>query len=348
MRGRREVLVLAVTALGQAACSRDSNGSVAATAAASATATASASATASAAASATASASVDGPVRRELALAPITSASIVGWNRPGVLRVTLAPRGSAETLSATVSLALDQNPIAHRRPLAFERLARELGMRVVPATVLRRIGAGELGALFASSPDLRGWFGAHAAVQNDGTVDALVTAPARGEEASAWLAPKGHDVTLEGSFEVKTWARWTASAAPVPGENAALARDYVETLVLDYLAGNVLRRVVFLDDTSGAIHLTANDSAFPSKVDPRAQDLLLVRLRPVARFPRGLRDALVRLDRARARALLAPGPFEGWLVSPRTLIDLDERRASVLTLIEARIAEHGEAAVLSL
>ena len=53
-------------------------------------------------------------------------------------------------------------------------------------------------------------------------------------------------------------------------------------------------------------------------------------------------------DRSRARAALAPGTFDEWLVSPRALIELDERRAGLLSLIDARVAERGEAAVLSL
>ncbi|MDI1443228.1 hypothetical protein [Polyangium sp. 6x1] len=288
------------------------------------------------------------PVRRELLHAPIKSVALVGWSRPGMFDVTLERQDPPRLAPARILLALAEHPVAYRRSLAFERLARALGMRVVPAAVLRRIGTGELGALFAGQRDLRDYLSRHAAVQNDGTVDALMFAPGRGDGPGAWSLPAGHNVTLENSLEAETWARWAASPDPLPGETSSLLADYVETLVLDYLAGHVLRRSVHFDDVAGSILLTDNAAAFPSKVDPRALDVLLSRLRPVTRFPRGLQKALLALDRDHARDLLASGPFETWLVSPRTLVDLDERRKSLLTLISARVAERGEAAVLSL
>jgi len=288
------------------------------------------------------------PVRRELLHAPLTSVSLVGWKRPGLFRVTIDRQNPPGSAPALLLLSLAESPVVYRRSLAFERLARGLGARVVPAAVLRRIGTGELGALFSGQHDLRDYLARHAAVQNDGTVDALMFAPGRGDGPSAWVVPPGHDISLDHSLEAASWARWVASPEPLPGENTSLLADYVEALVLDYLAGNVLRRAVHFDDTSGAILLTDNTTAFPSKVDPRALDVLLARLRPVARFPRGLQRALLALDRDHARDLLAAGAFETWLVPPRTLIDFDERRQSLLTLISARIAERGEAAVLCL
>ncbi len=288
------------------------------------------------------------PVRRELLRAPITSVALVGWQRPGMFRVTLDRKNASGPVPAILQLSLAESPVVYRRSLAFERLARALGARVVPAVVHRRIGTGELGTLFAGQHDLRDWIAIHAAVQNDGTVDALMIAPGRGDTKDAWVVPPGHDVTIDHSLEAKTWARWAASPDPLPGENSSLLADYVETLVLDYLAGHVLRRAVHFDDVAGSIHLTDNAAAFPPKVDPRALDVLLARLRPVVRFPRGLEDALTALDRSRARDLLAAGAFETWLVPPRTLVDLDERRKSLLTLLSARIAERGETSVLSL
>jgi hypothetical protein len=288
------------------------------------------------------------PVRRELVHAPIEGLAPVGWGRPGFLRVTLDLRDPPGPRPAFVALALDAAPYAYRRPLAFERLAHALGMRVVPAAALRRIGAGELGALVANQPDMRAYFQAHAALQNDGTVDALVSAPWRGEGQEAWQPPQSREISVVDSHEMRRWERWAASPEPMPGESTALLRDYVEMLVLDYLSGNVLRRSVTVDDEGGALVLADNDTAFPLKVDPRAESRVLGHLRKAVRFPRSLRDALLRLDKNRTRALFLPRGFDTWLVPPRTLIDLDERRAGLLTLIEARIAELGESVVLGL
>ncbi|UQA61092.1 hypothetical protein [Polyangium aurulentum] len=288
------------------------------------------------------------PVRRELLRAPLKDLAPVGWGRPGYLRVTLDRHDPPGSAPAFVKLALDDAPQAHRRPLAFERLARALGMRVVPATALRRISTGELGAMLEGQPDLQAYFKAHTAVQNDGTVDALVTAPFRGDGPGAWKSTLGREISVLDSHELKRWERWAASPDPAPDESPELLRDYVEMLVLDYLSGNVLRRSVTVDDEGGALLLTDNDTAFPLKVDPRAEARILKHLRAVMRFPRSLREVLLRLDRPRARALFLPEGFDTWIVPPRTLIDLDERRAGLLTLIEARIAERGEANVLCL
>jgi hypothetical protein len=68
----------------------------------------------------------------------------------------------------------------------------------------------------------------------------------------------------------------------------------------------------------------------------------------VARFPRGLSEALTRFDRASAARAIAPAGIDSWLLPPRSLIELDERRASLLSLIEAQVAERGAGAVLCL
>jgi hypothetical protein len=119
-------------------------------------------------------------------------------------------------------------------------------------------------------------------------------------------------------------------------------------LALDYLAAAVNRSTLLFLPDADALLLDDNSGAFPLHADPAAVERLLRRLRGVVRFPRGLRDALSRFDRARAASILAPGDFGAWLLSPRTLIELDERRAGLLSLIEAQIAERDEAAVLCL
>ena len=249
--------------------------------------------------------------------------------------------------SATLTLALDGAPTAYRRPLAYARLAAALGMHVVPATVERHLGAGEVAALLAPHPEVAARLAGRLRVLNDGTVTALLSAPA--PTARSDLASLIR-VEARTSFEARTWARWAAAPAPAPGERPRLTRDFVEMLALDYLAANVTRRSLLLDRDAAraALVLDDNREAFPLGAEPLAVDRLLQRLRPVARFPRGLRDALVALDPDRARRALNPGPFEGWLVPPRALIELEERRVSLLSLLQARIAERGEAAVLSL
>lgn len=254
-------------------------------------------------------------------------------------------QGSA---SVTLTMALDQNPIGYRRRYAYALLARELGLSVVPTTVLRRLSTGELGAFFANDADVNAYMAAHASVQNDGTIATLVTAPSRGEAPRAWQTSSWREVPLGEAPEARAWAKWAASIEPAPDENAQQVRDYVETLALDYLSANIMRRSLMLNDATGDVMVADSDGAFPPKLEPGSEERLLERLRPVLRFPRGLRDALMQLTRKRMREVFTAGAFDEWLLSPRALMLVDERRVSLITLIEARIVLSGTDAVLSL
>jgi hypothetical protein len=305
---------------------------------------------------------VDGVARADTAAKALAEASIValrpaGGGAKGALEADISLGGGAPR-RVRVALAQQEQPLAWRRPLAFYRLAQALGARVVPAAAARPLALGEIAALLHGQPGaiemLRGL-----PVLNDGTVDAILLAPAPGPPGPRWdsvAQGKKRVLALDDAPEIERWAAWAASPAPAPGERTALVRDYVEALALDYLAGHVLRRAVVLDEAAGALVLEVNEGAFPTHVPAHALDRFLRRLAAVARFPRSLRDGLARLGRAEAARVLAPGAgaapvpegFEGWLVPPRTLIELDERRAALITLIEAEIAARGEAAVLSL
>ncbi|MEO7327913.1 MAG: hypothetical protein ABI193_05010 [Minicystis sp.] len=251
----------------------------------------------------------------------------------------------------TIALTLIGAPSAHRRPLAYARLAEALGAHVVPRTVARHLGAGEITALLEAQPLLLARLRPLLAVQNDGTVIALLSTPSTPSTAAAgdaWAQPVVTALHPTSAILVKRWEAWAAAPAPVPGESTPLARDFVEMLALDYLAGHGTRRAVLYVPEREALILEDNREAFPDHVQRALVDPLLRRLRGVARFPRGLREALARFDRDRAEAALHPGGFEEWLVSPRSLVELEERRAGLLSLIEAQIALRGEAAVLSL
>ncbi len=258
--------------------------------------------------------------------------------RPGTFDAILDAGGGRR--AARLEVALVADPLAFKKPLAVARLARALGLRVVPAAAIRRVGAGELSTLLATAPSPAARpILEQARVQNDGTVEALLTLRAEG------------DLTMidpGAGPEIATWDRWARSADPAPGEDPELLRDYVEMIALDYLSADVARRNAWRSGAADRPRLTANGGAFPARADGPSLDRLLRRLGAVARFPRGLRSALERFDRERAAAVLAAGDFEDRLLSPRALVELDERRAGLLTLIEARVAQRGADAVLSL
>ncbi len=273
---------------------------------------------------------------------------VSSWSRPGFFRATVERPRAEGSVEVPMMLALQQQPTALRKPLAVTRLAWALGLHVVPATIVRQVSTAELGAAAATDAQLVAYLSTQAAIQNDGTIDALVMAPSCGDAATAWQTITRRDVDFDKAAEPRSWARAAASLEPLPGENTKLLRDYVEVLVLDYLAENGSHRGVLVDDATSTMMITEIDGAFPSKHFPHIENRLLEALKPVLRFPRGLRAALTQFDRARAREVFLSGTFDTWILSPRTLILIDERRLSLLTLLEARIAEYGEQAVLTL
>ncbi|MFO0756396.1 MAG: hypothetical protein U0359_07890 [Byssovorax sp.] len=271
---------------------------------------------------------------------------------PGLFRATLegpgGQGGPPVRRAALLSIDLDAAPAAHRRPLAFARMAEALGVDIVPRMVERHLGAGDLAALLGGLPLVKPKVLPHLSIQNDGTLTALLAAPFPGAAGDPWAEPALTALHPKSAALVARWESWAASPAPAQGERPRLARAVVEMLVLDYLAANGTRRALLFSPELDAVVLEDNRDAFPPNVERPLLDPLLRKLRAVARFPCGLREALARFDRARAEAVLNPGSFEGWLLSPRSLIELDERRAGLLSLIEAQIALRGEEAVLSL
>lgn len=279
------------------------------------------------------------PLERSLDRAALVSITPRPGAALGVFDAALRLPGETHTVPARLTLALTDDPQALRRPLAFYRLARALGAHVVPVSVLRREDAGSIADLLDRQGEMLLALKPRLAVQNDGTVDALLTTA--GPIDAPWSLPKGRAIAVAGSADIEALTRRASSTVALPGDRPRLLRDFVEMLALDYLSANVLRRTALLDDEAGALVLDDNATAFPLHVDPRAEARLLNLLRGVARFPKHLRAALEALDRASAAATLAPGSFETWLISPRSLVALEERRVSLLSLLEAKIAAAG-------
>lgn len=234
--------------------------------------------------------------------------------------------------AAVVTLARRAAPMALRRPMAYARLAAALDLAIVPAAALRPVSLTELGSLLGAAPTSSGpastWLAA-LAIQNDGTVDALVQRS---------LAPSFREVSVDGHDVA---ALQIAAGKLEPGEPQGLLRGWIELVALDYLVANPARRTVWLDAAAGRLAAPDAGLALPPRTDADLTARLLVPLRAVARFPPRLRERLASLDRERVRALLCPGRFEDWLLPPRALVELDERRIALLSLIDARGASAG-------
>jgi len=244
----------------------------------------------------------------------------------------------APSREVEVRVATRSDPVRYRPFLAFYELAVSLGSKLVPRTRLASLPLPEILGALRRDPAGLALLRDDVAVQNDGTVSALVIDP----------IPGGREVEVASSAEIRQWRALAEGRQPVPPERISGVSGYVEALVLDYLAANAGRGVVTIDaDAPGAtVHLLENGAAFAERPDVAAFDALLAQLRRVGRFSTRLITKLRALDRAAAEATLHGGPFARWLVSTRPLLEMLERRGAILSLVEARAAEVGVHSVL--
>jgi len=248
---------------------------------------------------------------------------------------------ATDVLPVRIELAPSDAPRRFRGAVAFYRLARVLELPLVPAAVERSIGIGRWADVLESDSDANeAALGSPLVVLANGTIDAAVFAI--GVEATGHhRLGRGRRIDLSASVEVGIWSRWAASLDAAPEEDPRMLSAFVGALVLDYLAGNVLRGGVWLDQDAHTLVLDDNGTAFPPHPEADAVRRALDRLRPIRRFPRGLARTLEALDERRIRALLAPGQFDSWLVSPRTRLELLERTRTLASLIAVRIGHDG-------
>jgi hypothetical protein len=284
---------------------------------------------------------------------PQTTASIVATSNSAATRdVDLptairsmqlhdAPRLRFKAVSETdarlrVTLAGREQPNPHRRPLAYFRLSRALDLDVVPATYQAALSFRTLREQLAEQPEALDLLRREAVISNDGTVTALL------ERHVAGVAAEPNDDRLA------RLAGIAGSSEPVAAGYAAQVRDYVTIVVLDYLAANVLRSSLMVDDRGRRVYAVDNADAFPGAVTSASLDLVLDRLKAFKRYPRGLRRSLRALDEVAARAALASNRQQDQLFGPRQLADLQDRRAALLTLLESRALQYGDHTAFSL
>jgi hypothetical protein len=236
-----------------------------------------------------------------------------------------------------VTLARKGEPLPERAPLACYRLARALDMEVVPETRAARLGLGDLVRWLTPTPKALDHLQEVAAVSHDGTIAALLVEVASGEV-----------VSLEEAPPLQRVAKLAASADPIAEADRSLVADYARVVVLDYLAGNVLRGTVVLDAAAGRLRLVDNQSCFRGWIGQDALDAVLDRVKLIRRFPRTLQGRLQALDAPALEKLLATPRHEERLVGPRQLADYSERRGALLSLLAARALQYGQDVALSL
>jgi hypothetical protein len=226
-------------------------------------------------------------------------------------------------VTALLLVATREAPQRWRPQVAMFRLAARLGLDVVPATVARRE---PLAALLGAAEDEA----ARATLRDASTL------PDGRVPLSVGLLPAG-GVARQTIYsnEAARWARLAESPDVPTGDAARTDASYVSMMVLDYLSGNLFRRVA--DETpDGRLLLLDSRTAFTEHPEARAVDAMLERLKRARRFPAALRASLPALDERAADEDLRAGDYESWLLHKRAIRELLLRARAVRGLVESR------------
>lgn len=212
----------------------------------------------------------------------------------------------------------------YRGEIAAYRLAAALSLPNVPRQAPRSFAASSLRALQPGFDD-------KALPDDDGRVRGAI---------APWLE-RYEVVPLERPAARAGWEPWlTDGRTAVPSEQRALARDLSNLLAFDYLTGNWDRFSggnLARDGAAGALLYVDNDGAFYDPPPAASLAAQLALLRRVARFSKSFVAALRSLDESKLRAAFgdeAPGVP---LLPGRVVAGVDQRRKTVLGLVDARL-----------
>jgi len=240
--------------------------------------------------------------------------------------------------SWALELSSNERPLAHRGPVAYERVASHIAPGLVPRTVLRVMPLAEL--LDASDAGVRTYLKRHARVLADGRVRGALS-----------LRPPGKLERVELSDLAETGRVFRWESALVRRELPAQAdldqlSSYQMLLAVDYLVGNLERRAVFLDEGGKLLALEGNRIFSARPVEGAIEPLS--RLSRHITFSRSLAVRLGALDsEALARDLTVPVD-EGSLLTPKQLTQVEERRRAIQKLISSQVSRRGEDKALAL
>jgi hypothetical protein len=276
------------------------------------------------------------PQPRLAADVPVAAKSI--GHTSYVLKVTLAG-GAVGVFKPRSHRTLGDR--RYRGEIAAYRLAAALGLANVPRAVPRAFEAAALRAAFASTPGAAEQFDREALVDADGTV--------RGAYVD-WI-PDYRVLPLEESSWRLRWEPWLIDpSARVPKADRTLASAISTMLAFDYLTANWDRwsgANVARAGADGDVLYVDNDGAFYERPNPESLDHQLAFLRRVVRFSRRFVEAVRALDEPRlSEALGEERPGEP-LLPPAVVAAVEERRRTLLRVVDERLARSGERATLA-
>jgi hypothetical protein len=242
----------------------------------------------------------------------------------------------------------------YRGEIAAYRVGIALGLNNVPTALPRSFSLTSLQAALGDGGPARELFDKEVVADSDGQVPGALM---------PWI-PKLEFLPLEGEPWRARWNQWLASEvgpgadelAEGPDAGSAgigarsLAAQMSTMVVFDYLTGNWDRwsgGQIGIARATGTLLFLDNDGAFfdPPPAGPLASQL--ARLIKVWRFSRGFVGALRTFDPVAAKAALGDDGRGVELLTPSMRKGLEERRKRALAIVDAKIAERGEASVLA-
>jgi len=223
----------------------------------------------------------------------------------------------------------------YKGEIAAYRLGVALGLSNVPPAMYRS---------FETSSIQKALHGEGLALFQE---EAIVVSGAVNGVLIPWI-PKLEFLPLESDTWISKWKGWLSTAS-VPEESKHLAGQISTLLAFDFVTGNWDRMSganVGYDKASDTLLFVDNDGAFFDPVPKARNEKQFETLRHTVRFSRSFIAALRGFTEEDAKRVLGETDGNVPLLSANVIRQTIERRGRVLALVEAKIKELGESAVL--
>lgn len=223
----------------------------------------------------------------------------------------------------------------YRGEVAAYRLACALGIANVPPAFPRGVPAVEVQKAFRGNGSAFNLLREEAIVESDGSIHGAII---------PWIE-NFEELPLESPRWRPRLRAWLGKGGSPQGEGSELAGQVSTMIVFDHLISNWDRWSggnVAIDREHNRVLYIDNDGAFREKEAGGARS----RLDELHRFSKAFRQRLAAMDKETMAEALGTDSDGSPLLSSKALAEADTRRRYALALMEKRISEEGEAAVL--
>ncbi len=236
-------------------------------------------------------------------------------------------------------------PLGYRAEIGAYRVARLLGLDNVPPAISRSILVSTLRDKL--SPDAKANADAFIAAMVPEGLDKDQTVPG---VVTYWI-PQLRELGLDSTRRMERWTRHLQQGGSIHDEELAWHRDIANTLLFDYLIGNIDRWSggnVRGTPKGDRIYIRDHDLAFPEVFRAPRNGDLLAQLGRTQKFSRGVVRRLAAMTEASLRAELALDPRSAVepILSDAQIAGVLDRRDAILSYVKALVDQYGEDKVL--